>query len=71
MDKENPEYKSPVLINRTIGIAVNLNKDGTKNGLLNLEVYFHKKAESAYVSKQNETEIFKKIVELCEEYNVN
>ncbi len=62
---ENPEYGDPVLINRTTGVEVELSLEGAIQWLKTLQPYFEQRPELPYVSKQTETDIFNKMIQLC------
>ena len=64
-DLESPLFGEPVLINRTTGIEVDLSLNSAKNWLKTLEPYFNEREELSYVSKESETIIFHKMLELC------
>jgi len=70
MDINNPEFNTPVLVNRTTWVEVNLSRVDAMNWLSKIEPYFNQRAELPHVSKQTETEtetdIFNKMVTLCE-----
>lgn len=64
-DVSNPEFKDPILINRTTGVEMNLNRSDAKQWLAKLELYFEERSDLSYVTKQSETEILNKMLTLC------
>ncbi len=64
-DIESPEYEDPILINRTTGVEVELSLEGAMQWLKTLQPYFEQRPELPYVSKQTETDIFNKMIQLC------
>ena len=68
-DQRNPEFKSPVLVNRTTGIVVNLSLNAVEQWLLNLEPYHDKWLQNSEASKENETKILKEMLSLCNRNN--
>ena len=66
MNIENPEFKAPLLVNRTSGSVEKMSREQARDWLNRLEPYFDKCEELPYVSKQAETDILDKMVTLCE-----
>lgn len=62
-----PTYKSPVLINRTTGIEMDISRDNAKQWIETLKLYFDDRPELQYFSKANEVEIMDKMLTMCDD----
>ena len=67
-DPITPTFKSPVLVNRTTGIEMDISHGNAKQWIKTLKPYFDDRHELQYFSKADEVEIMDKMLSMCDDF---
>jgi len=68
VDPKAPEFKEPILVNRTTGVEVELSRIVAKQWLNRLRPMFYSREKLPHVSKQSEEQILNDMLALSDDF---